>query len=133
MKLTLKQTTALDILQDQTTTELVYGGGAGGGYSDDRGGGYDGNYEGGSSSGGASGGGFKPAAAAGGFDLTGAEDDSGDDGSAGVLEIVLCGCEKGYAGAVSAASLARGPDGCGTDLAGQASGDVRGGPALGPF
>ncbi|RFP65918.1 hypothetical protein D0N36_06860 [Hymenobacter lapidiphilus] len=33
MKLTLKQTTALDILEDDSTTELVYGGGAGGGKS----------------------------------------------------------------------------------------------------
>jgi len=33
MKLTLKQTKALDILEDATTTELLYGGGAGGGKS----------------------------------------------------------------------------------------------------
>ena len=29
--------------------------------------------------------------------------------------------------------MAGGPDGCGADLAGQASGDLRDGPALGPF
>ncbi|QCR23781.1 phage terminase large subunit [Pontibacter sp. SGAir0037] len=33
MKLTIKQTRALDILEDTTTTELLYGGGAGGGKS----------------------------------------------------------------------------------------------------
>lgn len=33
MKLTIKQTKALDILEDATTTELLYGGGAGGGKS----------------------------------------------------------------------------------------------------
>jgi phage terminase large subunit len=33
MNLTLKQTKALDILEDATTTELLYGGGAGGGKS----------------------------------------------------------------------------------------------------
>lgn len=30
MKLTIKQTLALDILEDQSTTELLFGGGAGG-------------------------------------------------------------------------------------------------------
>ena len=33
MKLTIKQTKALDILEDDTTTELYYGGAAGGGKS----------------------------------------------------------------------------------------------------
>src|SRR5690606_38439847 len=33
MKLTIKQTKALDILEDQETTELLFGGGAGGGKS----------------------------------------------------------------------------------------------------
>ncbi|GAB2528283.1 terminase large subunit domain-containing protein [Rufibacter soli] len=33
MRLTIKQTRALDILEDQVTTELLYGGGAGGGKS----------------------------------------------------------------------------------------------------
>ena len=33
MKLTYKQTAALDILEDDTTTELLFGGGAGGGKS----------------------------------------------------------------------------------------------------
>ena len=33
MKLTKKQTKALDALEDKTTTELLFGGGAGGGKS----------------------------------------------------------------------------------------------------
>ena len=72
----------------------------------------------------------RAAAAAGGSDLAGAEDDTGDDGSAGILEVILCGCEERYAGAVSAASLARGPDGSGADPAGQAARDVRDGAAM---
>ena len=58
--------------------------------------------------------------------VAGGAADTGDAGRAGVLAHELCGCQEGYAGGLSAASVAGRPAGGGAYGAGEASGDVRG-------